>query len=209
MRNIGLPWSLGYLSDFHQHQLSSPWKITLLRVIPTMAFNSSHPTFYLANLLAFYLAFYLAYLLAFYMSYLLTFDLAYLLTFYLAYLLTFHLAYLLTFYLTFYLAFFLAFGILYGFVPGEAHGAQNLAGWGPARPHCSESRRLRSGEAHMQRALSRAEVRRGPLRSRAGRGGPARATPIESWQRRSGEAARKDARRRRRRRRRRAGWHKI
>ena len=44
---------------------------TLLRVIPTMAFNSSHLTFCLANLLAFYLAnclrFYLAYLLAFYL----------------------------------------------------------------------------------------------------------------------------------------------
>ena len=31
------------------------------------------------------------------------------------------------------------------------------------------------------------EVRRGPLRSRAGSGGPARPTAIESWQRRSGE----------------------
>ena len=55
---------------------------TLLRVIPTMAFNSSHLTFCLANLLAFYLAFclrfYLAYLLAFYLAYLLTFYLAYL-----------------------------------------------------------------------------------------------------------------------------------
>ena len=66
-----------------------------------MAFNSSHLTFYLANLLAFYLAFclrfYLAYLLAFYLSYLLPFYLAYLLTFYLEYLLTFYLAYLPTF----------------------------------------------------------------------------------------------------------------
>ena len=39
-------------------------KITLLRVIPTMAFNSSHLTFCLANLLAFYLA----YLLTFYLA---------------------------------------------------------------------------------------------------------------------------------------------
>ena len=31
------------------------------------------------------------------------------------------------------------------------------------------------------------EVRRGPLRSRAGSGGPARPTPIKSWQMRSGE----------------------
>ena len=73
-------------------------KITLLQVIPTMAFNSSHLTFCLANLLAFYLAFclrfYLAYLLAFYLSYLLTFYLEYLLAFHLACLLTFYLAYL-------------------------------------------------------------------------------------------------------------------
>ena len=65
-------------------------QITLLRVIPPMAFNSSHLTFCLANLLAFYLTFflrfYLAYLLAFYLSYLLTFYLACLLAFYLAYL---------------------------------------------------------------------------------------------------------------------------
>ena len=43
-------------------------KNTLLRVIPTMAFNSSHLTFCLANLLAFYLAFYLTFYLAFYLA---------------------------------------------------------------------------------------------------------------------------------------------
>ena len=73
--------------------------------------------------------------------------------------------------------------------------------WGPARPTVlrispsevrrgpqhSDSRRLRSGEAHCDRELS-VEVRRGPLRSRAGRWGPARPTAIKSWQRRSGEA---------------------
>ena len=50
-----------------------------------------------------------------------------------------------------------------------------------------ESWQWRSGEAHCDRELA-VEVRRGPLRSRAGRGGPARPTAIESWQWRSGEA---------------------
>ena len=91
------------------------------------------------------------------------------------------------------------FGILYGFVPGR---------WGPVEvrrgPRCAESGRLKSGEAHTevrQRADSRRlrsgeaqcdreladEVRRGPLRSRAGRWGRARTTAIKSWQMRSGE----------------------
>ena len=82
-------------------------EINLLRVIPTMAFNSSHLTFCLANLLAFYLTFYLADLLTIYLAHLsgtsiwhsfwqifwhpirhiyLPFHLPYLLTFYLAYL---------------------------------------------------------------------------------------------------------------------------
>ena len=91
-------------------------KTILLRVIPTMAFNSSHLTFCLANLLAFYLAFYLrfylaylSYLLTFYLAFHLAFHLACLLAFYLAYLLAFCLSYLLTFYLAYLLTFFLAF----------------------------------------------------------------------------------------------------
>ena len=82
---VSVPKSLG-LSKKHSYFLFEPatmnmlhtsqscyciQKITLLRVIPTMAFNSSHLTFCLANLLAFYLPFclrfYLAYLLAFYL----------------------------------------------------------------------------------------------------------------------------------------------
>ena len=145
-------------------------------------------TFYLAYLLTFYLAFYLADLLTFYLFYLLAFCLSYLLTFYLACLLTFYLAYLLTFYLAFYLAFYMALFVVVEMRlrSGEAHGAQNLAGWGPARPAAlrispvevrrgpqrSESRRLRSGEAHCDRA---------------GSGGPARPTAIKIWQMRSGE----------------------
>ena len=67
--------------------------------------------------------------------------------------------------------------------------------WGPARPTMlqispSEVRRgpqrSDSGEAHYRELAL--EVRRGPLRSRAGRWGPARPTAIESWQLRSGEA---------------------
>ena len=176
-------------------------------------------TFYLAYLLTL-LTFYLAYLIAFYLANLLTFCLAnllavrlsYLLTFYLAYLLTFYLAYLLAFSLAFYMALFVAVRVRLR--SGEAHGAQNLAGWGPAKPtalrispvevrpgpqrsecrrlrsggpQCSDSRRLRSGEAHSAQTLagwgpakptalrlSPDEVRRGPLL-------------IKSWQMRSGE----------------------
>ena len=174
-------------------------------------------TFYLAYLVTFELAFYLADLLTFYLADLLTFYLACLsgilsvissdilshifwhsiwhilwhsswhsiwqifwhsvwhiyLAFHLACLLTFYLAYLLTFDLAFSLAFYMALflAVEVRLWSGEAHGAQNLAGWGPAM--------LR---------ISRLEVRRGPLRSRAGRGGPARPTAIESWQLRTGEA---------------------
>ena len=123
---------------FISQYIPQPWpildtlqKITLLRVIPTMAFNSSHLTFCLANLLAFYLA----YLLTFYLAYLLVVYLSYLPTFYLAYLcgipsgissdilsgisfdilsgilsgnlLTFCLSYLLTFYLAYLLKVYL------------------------------------------------------------------------------------------------------
>ena len=43
------------------------------------------------------------------------------------------------------------------------------------------------GEAHCDQELAD-EVRRGPLRSRADRGGPLRPAAIKSWQWRSGEA---------------------
>ena len=79
-------WGIATILSWDIMNLIHKYIITLLRVIPTMAFNSSHLTFYLAYLLTFYLTFYLAYLLAFYLSYLLTFYLAYLLTFCLAYL---------------------------------------------------------------------------------------------------------------------------
>ena len=49
-----------------------------------------------------------------------------------------------------------------------------------------ESWQMTSGEAHCDQELAE-EVRRGPLRSRAGRGDPARPTAIKSWQMRSGE----------------------
>ena len=42
---------------------------------------------------------------------------------------------------------------------------------------------MRSGEAYCDQELAE-EARRGPLRSRAGSGGPARPTAIKSWQRR-------------------------
>ena len=108
-------------------------KNTLLRVIPTMAFNSFHLTIYLAYLSGisiwhsiwhvfwhfiwhifwhstwhiFWHSIWHFYM-TFYLAYLLTLYLAYLLTFCLAYLLTFYLAYLLTFYLAFYMTFYLA-----------------------------------------------------------------------------------------------------
>ena len=178
-----------------------------------MAFNSSHPTFCLANLLTFYLAylltfcladlltFYLAYLLTFYLAYLLTFYLAYLLAFCLSYLLTFYLAYLLTFYLAYLLTFYLAF-YLYSLWHSLWLCFWPLrSGWGPARP---TARRISpvevrrgpqcSGEAHSapnragRPTILRLWVRRGPLRSRAGSGGPATATAMKTWQWRPGEA---------------------
>ena len=156
---------------------------------------------YLAFHLEYLLTFYLAYLLTFYLAYLLTFYLA----FYLAYLLTFYLAFYLEYLLTFYLSYLLTFYLAYrsGIPSGMssdilsgissafflAHSAYNSAGWDPAKPTAlrislvevrrgpqrSDSRRLRSGEAHCDRELA-VEVRRGPMRSRAGRWGPARPT---------------------------------
>ena len=96
------------------------------------------------------------------------------------------------------------FDILYGLFlaiavrlkSGEAYGAPNLVGWSPASPTASrispvevrrgpqrsDPRRLKpaikswqmeSGEAHCDQELAD-EIRRGSLRSRAGRWGPAR-----------------------------------
>ena len=90
---------------------------------------------------------------------------------------------------------------------GEAHSAQTLAGWSPARPKAlrpspvearrgpqrsdprrgpqrSDSRRLKSGEDHCYQELAD-EIRRGSLRSRAGRWGPARKDEEEGGRRRS------------------------
>ena len=67
---------------------------------------------------------------------------------------------------------------------GEAHSAQTLAGWGPARPTALRLSRLRSGEAHCDQELAE-EVGRRPLRSRAGRWGPARKKEEEGRRRRS------------------------
>ena len=89
-------------------------KITLLRVIPTMAFNSSHLTVYLA-----YLSGNQSGMSSDILSYL-----AYLLTFYLA-VLTFHLAFYLAFSLAFYMALFAAVEVR--LKSGEAHSAQTLA----------------------------------------------------------------------------------
>ena len=181
-------------------------------------------TFYLAYLRTVYLA----YLLTFYLEYLLTFYLAYLLTLYLApiWQIFWH-----SIWHTLWHSIRLCFWPLRsGWGParptarrispvkvrrgpqcseprrlrsGEAHSAhsaQTLAGWGLARPTAIKSWQMRSGEAHCDQELAD-EVRRGPLRSRAGTGAPARPTAIESWQLRSGEPhglARKEWRRRRR-----------
>ena len=131
-----------------------------------------------------YLAFHLACLLTFYLACLLTFYLAYLLTFYLAYLLTFYLAFYLEYLLTFYLAYLsgipsgmssdilsvISSDILSGISSDILSGI--LAGWGPARP--TALRLAGWGPARPALRLSPVEVRRVPLRSRAGRGGPAR-----------------------------------
>ena len=98
---------------------------------------------------------------------------------------------------------------------GEAHGAQNLAGWGPARPTAKKiwqmrsgetiamkswqmrsarppAKKMRSGETHCDEELAD-EVRRGPLRRRWG---PARPTAMKSWQMRSARPLRWSAGRR-------------
>ena len=184
-------------------------QLTLLRLIPTMTFNSSHLAFCLANLLAFYLAFYFDILSAIWHSIwhilwqsichifwhsiwhiYLTCHLAYLLTFYLAYLLIFYLAYLLT-YIRHSFWHILWHSIWHTFWHSIWHSIWHslwhsiwLCFWP-----------LRSGWGPV-------EVRRGPRhaesrRLRSGEAhsapnfagwGPARPTAIESWQWRSGEA---------------------
>ena len=94
---------------------------------------------------------------------------------------------------------------LAGWSPARAHSAQTLAGWSRARPTAlrlpqrSDSRRLKSGEAHSAQTLAGwsparstaiARWQLGPgkaHRSRAGTGGPARPTVLQSWQRRSSQ----------------------
>ena len=130
---------------------------TKLRVIPTMAFNSSHLTFCLANLLAFYLAFYL--------------------TFYLA-----HLSGILSVISSGILS-GISSDILSGILSGISSGILSgksfdilsgissdiLSGrGGPARPTAIERWQRRSGEAHCDQELAE-EVLRGPLPSIAGR----------------------------------------
>ena len=58
-------------------------------------------------------------------------------------------------------------------------------------PQRSDSCRLKPGEAHCDQELAD-DVRRGPLRSRAGRWGPAKPTAIEGWQMRSREEKEKE-----------------
>ena len=117
------------------------------------------------------------------------FYLAYLLTFYLAYLLTFYRAYLLTFYLAFSLALNLA---LFLAVEVRLRSGKAAARWiSPVEvqrgPQCSESHRLRSGEARSAPTLAGWGPARPTALSRAGRWDPARLTAIKSWQMRSGE----------------------
>ena len=168
-------------------------------------------TFYLAFYLTFYLACLLTFYLAFYLADLLTFYLAFYLTFYLACLLTFYLAFCVASDILSGISSVILSGILYGFVcgrwgpvevrrgprradpqrsksrrlrSGEAHGAPNLACWGPARP---TALRLSPVEVRRGPLRSRDEVRRGPLRSRAGRWGPARKKEEEGGGRRKKE----------------------
>ena len=83
---------------------------------------------------------------------------------------TFCLAYLLILYLACSLAFYMAMSPAVGvrLRSCEAHGDR-----GPARPTAIKSWQMRSGEAPCDQELA-AEVRRCPLRSKTGRGGPAR-----------------------------------
>ena len=110
-------------------------------------------------------------------------------------LLTSYVASYLAFSLAFYIALFLEIEVRRGpqrsdsrrLKSGEAHSAQTLAGWSPAKPTARRlspvevrrspqragSRRLKSGEAHSAQTLAGWS--------------PARPTAIKSWQMRSGE----------------------
>ena len=124
----GMMFFLGFLEKNLGSRKKIEYKITLLRVIPTMTFIdlllanllafyltyllAFDPAFYLAYLLAYILVYLLACLLAFYLAYLLADVLAYLLAFYLAYLLAYYLANLLGFYLAYLVAVYLIEGSL-------------------------------------------------------------------------------------------------
>ena len=88
-------------------------------------------------------------------------------------------------YLTLCLAFFLTFFLAIEVRRGPQYSESRRVRSGEAHRQRSDSRRLRSGEAHCDRELAvevrrgplrsmAEEVRRGPLQSRAGRWGPAR-----------------------------------
>ena len=147
---------------------SRPVQITLLRVIPTLAFQVIYSDIcfdILPNILSdiSILIFYLAYLPAFYLVYILAFYLAYILAFYvaffLAYILAFYVAYILAVYLAYMLAYILAF---------------HLAAEVQRCPLSSEGPRLRSSGAHCARKLAKRLAKSwqgGSGRGSGGRGG--------------------------------------
>ena len=149
-------------------------QITLLRVIPTVAF-------YLAYILAVYLAFILTFYLAFYLAFYVTFFLAFYLVFFLVFFLAFYLVFFLAFYLAFYLAYILTSILRSREVPGwgpavptglerspvEVQQCPLISGdgcWGPAVPTAIRS--WRGGEeARRRRRRRRRKARRAILKS--------------------------------------------
>ena len=137
---------------------SRPGQITLLRVIPTLAFQVIYSDiyfdiapnilseFYLTSILIFYLAylpaFYLVYILAFYLAYILAFYVAFFLTYILAFYVAFYVAYTLAVYLAYMLAVFLAYILAF-----------HLAAEVQRCPLSSEGPRLRSSGAHWARKV--------------------------------------------------------
>ena len=182
----------------HDHFLHSfVIEITLLRVIPTLAFQVIYSDIYFDILP---ITFYLTSILIFYLAYLSAFYLVYILAFYLAY------SGILCGILS-RIYFGILCGTLCGIYSGSLSGiySRSLSGiysgipsgrWGPAVPtelgrsqvevqRCplgSEGPWLRSSGAHCAQNLA-VEVQRCPLRSEAGSWGPAVPTARGSWRR--------------------------
>ena len=133
--------STKYIKKKHYYE----HKVTLLRVIPTLAFQVIYSDIYFDILLylAYLPAFYLVYILAFYLAYILAFYVAFFLAYILAFYVAFYVAYILAVFLAYILSFHLAAEVQRCLLSWEgprlrssgAHWARKVPGWGPVVPH--------------------------------------------------------------------------